>query len=130
MNWKLVGTLSLFGLAMGIATVFVIPSNIEPAFWLAIFLVCGFLISKRAPGKHFLHGLFTSLLNSVWITGAHVAFFDTYVANHPQEAAMMQNMPVAGRLAMVLTGPLVGLISGLLLGLIAFVMSRFIKPAV
>jgi hypothetical protein len=30
MNWKLIIQLSMFGLAMGIATVFVIPSNIEP----------------------------------------------------------------------------------------------------
>jgi uncharacterized membrane protein len=33
MNWKLIFLLSLFGLAMAIATVFVIPSNIEPLFW-------------------------------------------------------------------------------------------------
>jgi hypothetical protein len=130
MNWKLIFALSMFGLAMGIATVFVIPSNIEPAFWLVIFVICGFLIAKRAPGKHFLHGLCVSLVNSVWITGSHIAFFDTYVANHPQEAAMMQNMPIAGRLAMAVTGPIVGVISGLILGLIAFVMGKFVKPSV
>jgi hypothetical protein len=31
---------------MGIATVFVIPSNIEPWFWLLIFGVCAFLIAR------------------------------------------------------------------------------------
>jgi hypothetical protein len=46
MDWKLVFQLSLFGLAMGIATVFVIPSNIEPWFWLLIFGVCAFLIAR------------------------------------------------------------------------------------
>ena len=35
-DWKLISRLSLFGLAMAIATVFAIPSNIEPAFWLVI----------------------------------------------------------------------------------------------
>ena len=35
-DWKLIFRLSLFGLAMAIATVFAIPSNIEPAFWLVI----------------------------------------------------------------------------------------------
>jgi hypothetical protein len=49
MNWKLIFQLSLFGLAMGIATVFVIPSNIEPAFWLVIFLICAYLIAKQSP---------------------------------------------------------------------------------
>jgi hypothetical protein len=36
MDWKLIFGLSLFGLAMAIATVFIVPSNIEPAFWLVI----------------------------------------------------------------------------------------------
>ena len=57
MNWKLIFQLSLFGLAMGIATVFVIPSKIEPAFWLAIFLICAYVIAKRCAAGHFLHGL-------------------------------------------------------------------------
>jgi hypothetical protein len=45
MNWKLIITLSLFGLAMGIATVFVVPSTVEPLCWLAIFVVCAVLSS-------------------------------------------------------------------------------------
>lgn len=40
MDWKLIFQLSLFGLAMAVATVYVIPSNIEPVFWLVIFLIC------------------------------------------------------------------------------------------
>ena len=47
MNWKLIFGLSLFGLAMAFATVFVIPSNVEPLFWLAIFIVCAVVIAKR-----------------------------------------------------------------------------------
>ena len=46
MNWKLIFGLSLFGLAMAIATVFVIPSKIEPFFWLAIFIICAIVIAK------------------------------------------------------------------------------------
>src|SRR5579885_1029798 len=88
MSWKLVFGLSLFGLAMGFATVFAIPSRTEPWVWLAIFFVCAFVIAKRAPGKHFLHGLCVSLVNSIWITGAHVLLFDKYRAGHPEEAAM------------------------------------------
>ena len=36
MNWKLIVQLSLFGLAMGVATVFWVPSTIEPIFWLML----------------------------------------------------------------------------------------------
>jgi hypothetical protein len=35
MNWKLILQLSMLGLVMSLATVFLIPSSIEPAFWLA-----------------------------------------------------------------------------------------------
>jgi len=47
MNWKLILQLSLFGLAMAFATVFVVPSNIEPLLWLPIFVICAYLIAKR-----------------------------------------------------------------------------------
>jgi hypothetical protein len=129
MNWKLIFQLSLFGLAMGIATVYLIPSKIEPAFWLVIFLISAYAIAKRSPGKHFLHGLLLGLANSVWITAAHVLLFDTYIARHAQEAAMMQSMPLPAspRLIMALTGPVFGLISGVVLGLFALVAGRLVK---
>jgi hypothetical protein len=126
MNWKLVFQLSLFGLAMGISTVFVIPSTIEPVFWLAIFVICAVVIARRAPGRYFLHGLWVSLVNSVWITSAHVLLFRQYMAGHPREAAMMLTMPLPThpRLMMVCTGPIVGLVSGVVLGLFALVAGK------
>src|ERR1700685_3775799 len=93
MNWKIIFLLSLFGLAMGIATVFVIPSNIEPLFWLVIFVISAFVIARAPASRHFLHGLLVGIVNSVWITGAHILFVNQYLANHAKEAAMMQNMP-------------------------------------
>lgn len=129
MNWKLILQLSLFGLAMAIATVFVIPSNIEPLFWLAIFIVCAYLIAKNCSEKYFLTGLLVSLLNAVWITAAHILLFDTYIANHTQEATMMTNMPISvnPKLMMLITGPVIGAVSGLILGLFAFIASKIVK---
>jgi hypothetical protein len=66
-----------------------------------------------------------SLVNSVWVTGAHVALFDKYVAGHAREAAMAAQMG-SPKLMMALTGPIVGLVSGLVLGLLAYVMSKFL----
>ena len=129
MNWKLILQLSLSGLAMGIATVFFVPSNIEPAFWFAIFLVCAYIIAKQAPAKPFLHGLFLGLANCVWITASHILLFDRYIANHPREAAMMTSMPLpdSPRLMMAMTGPIVGLVSGLVLGLFGLVARKLLK---
>jgi len=130
MDWKLVFQLSFFGLAMGIATVFVIPSNIEPWFWLVIFCVCAFLIARVRSSLHFLHGLLVGVVNSVWITSAHIIFFDQYIANHAKEAAMMKSMPLpdSPRFMMALVGPVIGVISGLVLGVFAFVAGKFVKP--
>ena len=129
MNKKLIFQLSLFGLAMSIATVFFIPSIIEPVFWLIIFIICGYLIAKKCSGNYFLHGFLVSLLNCVWITSAHIILFNTYLANHVQEAEMLKQMPMpdSPRLMMLITGPVIGIISGLVLGLFAFIASKIIK---
>ena len=133
MNWKLIFQLSLFGLAMGIATVFVIPSKIEPAFWLVIFLFCAYVIAKRRPGLLFLHGLLLGLANSVWITAVHVLLYDAYIARHAQELAAMQSrpLPVSPRVVMALVGPIFGLVSGAVLGIFALIAGKLVKiPAV
>jgi hypothetical protein len=131
LDWRLIFLLSLFGLAMAFATVWVIPSKVEPLFWLAIFAVCAIAIAKRGPGRPFLHGLLVSVVNSVWITTAHVLFAGAYLANHAEEAGMLQGGPMPGspRVMMALTGPVVGIVSGLVLGLLAMLASKFIKPA-
>ena len=130
MNWPLVLKLSGFGAAMGLLTISVIPSNVEPFVWLAIFVFCAFVIAKQLLGKYFVHGLCVGLINSVWISAAHAVFASQYLANHPKEAAMMTSMPLpdSPRLMMLLTGPVVGLVSGLVLGLFALVASKLFKP--
>jgi len=128
-NWKLVFQLSLVGLAMGIATVFVIPSNVEPLFWLAIFAVCAYIIAVRCSRLHFVHGLMVGIVNSIWITASHVLLFDQYIARHPQEASMMKSMPLpdSPRVMMMLTGPVIGVISGIVLGLFALIASWLVR---
>ncbi len=132
MNWKLIFQLSLFGLAMGICTVFWIPSNIEPYFWFAIFIICAYLIARNCREKFFLHGLFVGLANSVWITGLHALLFHVYAANHPKEIEQMGTMflPKHPRIMMLITGPFIGLVSGLVLGIFAFAASKIWKSRV
>jgi len=130
MNWKLIILLSLFGLAMGFATVFFIPSNIEPIFWLVIFVICAYLIARFAPGKYFLHGLLVSIVNSIWITATHVSLFYTYIDNHPEYLKALEGIPIMAahpRRMMAVTGPIIGVISGLVLGLFAWVASKLLK---
>jgi len=129
MNYKLIFQLSLIGLAMAVATVFWIPSNIEPIYWLLIFCICAYFIALKSSGKYFMTGFILSLSNCVWILAVHILFFQTYLANHPQEASMMQKMPLpeSPRLMMLMTGPVIGIVSGLIQGLFAFIASKILQ---
>jgi len=120
-SWKLIFALSMLGLAMAFATVSFIPSRAEPLVWLAILIVCAFFIARLRPDRAFLHGLVLGLVNSIWVTGAHMMFFQQYIANHPQEAAMTKSMPLPNspRLMMALVGPPIGIVSGAVIGLSA-----------
>ena len=129
MNWKLIFALSLFGLAMAFGSVYFIPEKYEWIFWLVIFLICAYLIAKNAPGKYFLHGLLVSIVNSIWITIAHITFYTTYVANHPAWLEMNAKGPLAEhpKRMMAISGPVIGVISGIVLGLFALIASKMVK---
>ncbi|HMG83314.1 MAG TPA: hypothetical protein VK559_09800 [Ferruginibacter sp.] len=131
MNWSLIFKLSLFGLAMGIATVYFIPSSVEPYCWLAIFIFSAYVIVKNCSANYFLHGFLVSLVNCVWIIAAHVLLFHAYASTHQQEMANMAKMPGTmgqhPRRMMVLVGPIVGVVSGLVLGLFSFIASKIVK---
>ena len=129
MNWKVIFTLSLFGLGMAIATVSLIPSNIEFWFWPGIFIFCAYTIARRCNGAYFLHGFLVALLNCVWVTGAHMLFADTYLAYHKTEAAMMLNSPtgMSARAMMLIMGPAIGIVSGMVLGLFSFIAGKVVR---
>ena len=133
MNWKLCVLLSLTGLFMGIATIYVVPSTIEPLFWLAIFSACAVLLARFAPGRYFLHGFLVSVLNSIWITLAHMSRYDTYAALHPEFVQMVQTLPGGlaqdPRMLMLLIGPITGILSGLVLGLFCWLASKIIRSS-
>lgn len=129
MNWKLILRLSMFGLAMGIATVFLIPSSVEPFCWVVIFLICGIAIG-RSTSRPFITGLLLGLANCVWITTAHIVFFRQYLASHSQEAEMMKSMPLpdSPRMMMAVTGPIVGIVSGIVIGLLSLLATKLGPP--
>ena len=122
MNWKLIFQLSVFGLIMAFATISLIPEKTEPAFWVVIFVFCAIVIARAAPGKYFLHGFCVSLVNCIWITGAHIFFYDSYVAHHADMASMYKG--IHPRAMMLVFGPAFGVAFGLVLGLFSFVASK------
>jgi hypothetical protein len=127
MNWPLVFKLSLFGLAMAILTVFVIPAAVEPICWLVIFIICALVIARKGGGHNFIHGLVLGIVNSVWITAAHVWFFDQYIAKHQAEAQAFANVPIAPRAMMAIVGPIVGVVSGVVTGILAVIAAKLFR---
>lgn len=131
MNWKLIFQLSLFGLIMAFGTVSLIPQNVEPVFWILIFVFCSAVIARSAFGKYFLHGFFTGLVNCVWITAVHVFFYSKYIIAHKQMDMMAGKMPESfsthPRVAMAIAGLGLGIISAIVFGLFAFIASKIMK---
>jgi hypothetical protein len=127
MNWKLIFTLSLFGLVMALCTITLIPPGIEPALWLFLFVAVGRLIARFAAGDYFAHGFLVSMVNSVWITTAHVIFFVPYLVHHPQMVEMSKKIPFLThhtRWQMLIMGPIFGVLFGLIQGLFAVLASK------
>ncbi|MGA9717485.1 MAG: hypothetical protein WBQ79_04325 [Acidobacteriaceae bacterium] len=131
MNWPLILGLSLFGLAMGIGTVFFISSKIEPYLWVTIFLISAFLIARHSLHRRFLHGLIVGVANSIWITATHILFFARYMGGHAREEAMLKSVPLFSwpRLMMVVTGPVVGIMSGIIIGTLAIVCGLMVRQS-
>jgi len=130
MNWKLIFQLSAFGFIMALATVSLIPEKFEFAFWLPIFVFCAYVIAKVCSGKYFLHGFLVSIVNSVWITAAHVISYKSYAENHMDMVEAFKNFPLANhpRVLMILMGPFFGVGFGLVLGLFTFIASKIVAP--
>lgn len=129
MNWKLIFLLSLFGLAIGLAGVFLVSSTVEPFCWLIVFIISAIAIAKKAPGRYFLHGFLVNLLNSAWVTAAHLALYDKYIAFHPEFLEIFANgsVKIEPRVFMLLSGAIAGVLFGVILGLFAWAAGKLFK---
>ena len=129
MKWSLIFILSLLGYLMAIATVFLIPTSIEPFFWIPIFLFYAYIIAKRAEGDYFLHGLFLGIANSLWISVTHVILFVKYIYNNGRVSETLAKLPKLGppRLMLLIYGPMIGVIAGIILGLLCLGASKIVE---
>ncbi len=129
MNWKLIFTLSVAGICMGTAALFGLTKNIEPIQWLVIFVFYAVWIVKYAPGKYFLHGFLVSVINGIWVSLIHSAFFALYIQNNPEMMANYEKLPpwVSPRTMVLIIGPFIGAATGLIAGLFAIIAGKWFK---
>jgi hypothetical protein len=131
MNWKLIFLLSLFGLALGVASVFTLSPTVEFVFWIAATLIIAILIARYANGKYFLHGFMVAVVNTFWVTLAQATLFYIYIASHPEYLQMVEKLPPAladhPRRLIVYRSPIIAIISGVFVGLFAWVASKVVN---
>ena len=133
MNWKLILSLSSFGAAMGIATIFGLTGGLEGLIWLVVGAISAWLIAFNVTEKHFSHGFAVGLIGGGIVPIIQAFFFDAYVAHSSQAAEMAAQMEgalggIGAQTFTLISAPFIGLFSGVVLGVFAAVAGKFIKP--
>ncbi len=131
MNWKLIFQLSLFGLIMAFATVSLIPTFLEPVFWVIIFVLSAYIIAKVCTQKYFLNGFMVAIVNCVWITAVHAIFCSAYIKAHPYMTPEKLGMPPSlythPREVLIIIAPGFGIGCAIVLGLFSFIAFKIVK---
>src|SRR5438552_1783326 len=110
MSFRLVLTLSLAGLLVGLATILgLVHSGIESILWLAIGLLFAFVIAARAPSRPFLHGFLSGLLAGILCEIVQAALFDRYLAANPKAAESFNALPTgtSPRVLLIRASPII-----------------------
>lgn len=131
MNWRLIVSLSGFGLVMGIASVLGLTQGWEGLLWLLIGVFCALWMARRVAAKHFRHGFLAGLLGGCLAPLLQAIFFATYLDNNPQLRESFQQIPagIAARTFVFLLIPVIAILSGLALGLLTWAAGKIIKVA-
>ena len=77
MNWNLILKLSLFGLLMGVLSVFgLLPTGFEFFPWLIIAVISGYLISKHTTKLIITQSVVLGLFMGIIVSVFQAVFFD------------------------------------------------------
>lgn len=128
MKWKTILLLSLFGILMGLNSVFGIIKNIEWLLWLIIAIVSAYVLNKQTKKLLVTHavitGLFIGILNAI----IQSSLFDMYLANNPEIEGFNQwPITVEPQYFLLMAGPFVGIVYGLVIGLFALIIKKILK---
>lgn len=129
MNWKLILLLSLFGVAMGIATVFgFIPASSEFIVWVTVALISAFIVAKKVRTRIFLHGFLAGFIAGMLAPVFHVLFYQAYVVNNPKIVEQFSEVPtnLSPRLFILILAPLISAVYAAFLGLFSVVGAKLL----
>ena len=128
MNWKLILSLSGFGVLMGVLSVLGFTQGVEGWLWLALGIFCAGWMGTKLAERRFLHGFLTGLIGGAVAPVIQAVFFSTYVANNPEFMDAVGQLPpgISPRLIAVVAIPVGGLLSGVVLGLLTMLAGKFL----
>jgi uncharacterized membrane protein YeaQ/YmgE (transglycosylase-associated protein family) len=128
MNWRLIFTLSVVGVLMGVATVLGITKGMEGLLWLIIAIFCAFWIARNVKEKHFQHGLLVGVIAGSIAPLIQVLLFSTYAANNPE---IVRDAPPgwSARTLFLIMTPFIGVVSGLVLGLLTWAAGKVFRKS-
>ncbi len=132
MNWKMIFLLAALGVLASVASLLGwLPSSI----WISIGLVVviAALLGYTVKQKLFMHGFLTAIIWSLIGGALQFILWDTYIANNPDVAAKMAQVPegMNPKTISMISLPFIAAISGVILGLLAMLFGKLLgeKPA-
>jgi len=131
MNVRLVLTLSLFGLLVGLGSITgLVPSGWETALWGVIGLIYAGVLARQAPGKFFLHGFVTGFIAGAISILCQALFLNQYVAHNAKAADVFKSLPpgMPPAVFLVLAAPIWAAVFGASTGLVTWLWARFTRP--
>ncbi len=128
MNWKLILSLSGFGVIMGALSVLGWTRGVEGWLWLAIGIFCAGWMGTQLAERRFLHGFLVGLIGGAVGPAIQAVFFSTYVANNPEFSQAAAQLPpgIPFILIPIIAIPIGGLFSGVALGLLTLLAGKLL----
>ena len=118
--------LTLFGVLMGLASVFGYTQSNEWLYWLVIAVISGFVIAKVTDRQIFVKSVVVGLFMGIFTGVIQSVLFDKYLENNPQSLDGFKEIPLslAPQFVVLFTGPFIGIVFGLFIGLIAIIIDK------
>ncbi|REJ81935.1 MAG: hypothetical protein DWQ44_13540 [Bacteroidetes bacterium] len=126
MKIKLIYSLSMLGLLIGMLSLFGFTGKAEPFLWLGCILIAVLVLVKKLKYKIFLHALIIGLMWGVLNALVQFLNFEMYLDNNPQYRDSFNEVSFMEPVYFVLiSGPIYGLASGTLIGILALFAKKF-----
>jgi hypothetical protein len=129
MNWRLILSLSLLGIVLGIASVFGFTSGREWLAWLCIGAYSAWKFATRSREELFLHGFYLGILTGCFSSVVQALFISTFLANNPRMVEALNALPhdLHPAAVILIMGPIIGTVSGVVFGVLAVIIGKLVR---